>query len=103
MSTNQLAAGQGPHPGDQRVAGDEAAGRLIRYLHEGAFDTRPELKKAATEADFVGTHVGGLAGLTTTGRAVRVPYLVIHDLRDHQITALHIYFPMSLLMEQLTN
>ncbi len=31
------------------------------------------------------------------------PYLVIHDLRDHQITALHIYFPMSLLIEQLTN
>ena len=82
---------------------DEAAGQLNRYLHEGTFDTRPELKKAAIEADFASTHVSGLAGLTTTGRPVRVPYLVVHDLRDDQISALHIYFPMSLLMEQLTN
>ena len=48
---------------DQRAVGREAAGQLIRYVHEGAFDARPELKnllvddgKAAIEADFVGTH-----------------------------------------------
>jgi hypothetical protein len=33
---------------------------------------------------------------------VRVPYSVIYDLRGDQISALRIYFPMNLLIEQLT-
>ena len=48
---------------DQRANGRQAAGELIRYVHETAFDARPELKnllvdtgKAAIEADFAGTH-----------------------------------------------
>jgi hypothetical protein len=46
---------------DQRAEGREAAGQLIRYVHEVAFDAQPELK------------------------------------------SLRIYFPMSLLVEQLTS
>jgi predicted ester cyclase len=95
---------------DQRAVGREAAGQLIRYVHEGAFDARPEIKnllvddeKAAIEADFVGTHTGEFAGIQPTGRAVHVPYSVVYDIRGDQISALRIYFPMSLLMEQLTN
>ena len=95
---------------DQRAVGREAAGQLIRYVHEGAFDARPELKnllvddgKAAIEADFAGTHTGEFAGVPPTGREVRVPYSVVYDIRGDQISALRIYFPMSLLMEQLTN
>lgn len=95
---------------DQRADGRDAAGQLIRYVHEGAFDARMDLKnlladdgKAAIEADFAGTHTGEFAGLQPTGRAVRVPYSVVYDLRGDQISALRIYFPMSLLMEQLTN
>ena len=94
---------------DQRADGREAAGQLIRYVHENAFDARPELKnlladtgKAAIEADFAGTHTGEFAGIAPTGRDVRVPYSVIYDLRDDQISALRIYFPMNLLIEQLT-
>jgi predicted ester cyclase len=95
---------------DQRAVGREASGQLIRYVHEGAFDARMELKnllvdegKAAIEADFVGTHIAEFAGIQATGRAVRVPYSVVYDLRDDRISGLRIYFPMSLLMEQLTN
>jgi predicted ester cyclase len=95
---------------DQRADGREAAGHLIRYVHEGAFDARMELKnlltddgKAAIEADFVGTHTAEFVGIQPTGRAVRVPYSVVYDLRGNQISALRIYFPMSLLIEQLTN
>jgi steroid delta-isomerase-like uncharacterized protein len=93
----------------QRADGREAAGQLIRYVHEGAFDARMELKnlltddgKAAIEADFVGTHTGEFAGIPATGRAVRVPYSVVYDLSGEQISALRIYFPMSLLIEQLS-
>jgi len=88
----------------------EAAGQLIRYVHEGAFDARMELKnlladdgKAAIEADFVGTHTGEFAGIQPTGRMVRVPYSVVYDLRGDLISALRIYFPMSMLIEQLTS
>jgi predicted ester cyclase len=95
---------------DQRAEGRQAAGELIRYVHETAFDARPELKnmlvdtgKAAIEADFAGTHTGEFAGIQPTGRLVRVPYSVVYDLRDDQISALRIYFPMGLLIEQLTN
>ena len=95
---------------DQRADGRDAAAQLIRYVHESAFDARMELKnlltdegKAAIEADFAGTHTGEFAGIPATSRAVRVPYSVIYDLRGDRISALRIYFPMSLLMEQLTN
>ena len=95
---------------DQRADGREAAGQLIRYVHEDAFDARMELKnlltddgKAAIEADFAGTHTGEFAGIPATGRTVRVPYSVVYDLRGDQISALRIYFPMNLLTEQLTS
>jgi predicted ester cyclase len=95
---------------DQRVVGREAAEQVIRDLHQNAFDARPELKnllvdqdKAAIEADFAGTHIGEFAGVAPTGRAVRVPYSVVYDLRGDQISELRIYFPMSVLVEQLTN
>ena len=95
---------------DQRTAGREAAEQQMRDLHERAFDARIEVKnllvdddKAAVEADFAGTHIGEFAGLAPTGRAVRVSYSVVYDLRGDQISELRIYFPMSVLMEQLTN
>jgi predicted ester cyclase len=95
---------------DQRADGQEAAGQLIRYVHQDAFDARMELKnlltdqgKAAIEADFAGTHTGEFPGIAATGRKVRVPYSVIYDLRGDRISALRIYFPMSQLMQQLTS
>jgi predicted ester cyclase len=94
---------------DQRAEGREAAGQLIRHVHEIAFDARPELKtllvdegKAAIEANFAGTHIAEFAGIQPTGREVNVPYSVVYDLRGDKISALRIYFPMSLLIEQLT-
>ena len=42
------------------------------------------------------------AGIQPTGRAVRVPYSVVYDLRGDKISGLRIYFPMGLLIEQLT-
>jgi predicted ester cyclase len=95
---------------EQRAQGREAAGQLIRYVHETAFDARLELKnllvddgRAAIEADFVGTHIAGFGGVDASGRNVRVPYSVIYDLVGEEIRAVRIYFPMSLLMEQLTS
>jgi len=93
---------------DQTAVGRDRAGRLIRYVHQDAFDARAEVKnllvddgKAAMEADFAGTHTGEFAGIPPTGRTVRVPYSVVYDLRGDKISGLRIYFPMGLLIEQL--
>jgi steroid delta-isomerase-like uncharacterized protein len=95
---------------DQRAEGREAGEQLIRYMHEKAFDARPELKnvlvdegKAAIEADFVGTHITEFAGVAASGRAVRVPYSAVYDLRGDQISAVRIYLSLSVLVEQITS
>ena len=66
----------------QQATGADAVEQLIRFMHEVAFDARPELKnmviddgKAAVEADFVGVHVGEFAGIAATQTSVRVPLL----------------------------
>jgi len=94
----------------RRAEGRQAVAQFVRNLHRGAFDAHAELKnlladegKAAIEADFVGTHIGEFAGVQATGRTVRVPYSVVYDLRDGKIARLRMYFPVSLLVEQLTN
>ena len=103
---------------DQRAVGREAAEQQTRNMYERAFDARIEVRnllvdgdKAAVEADFTGTHIGEFAGILPAGRAVRVPYSVVYDLRDSvvydlrggQISALRIYFPMSMLVGQITS
>lgn len=95
---------------DHRAEGRQAVAEFVHHLHRNAFDAYAELKnllvdegKATIEADFVGTHTGEYAGVQATGRTVRVPYSVVYDLRDNKISQLRMYFPVSLLVEQITN
>jgi steroid delta-isomerase-like uncharacterized protein len=90
------------------VRGRAAVEQFIRAFHEQAFDAQPELKRtligddlAAVEADFVGTHTGEFLGVPATGRAVSVPYAVVYDLKDGEITALRGYIPMDALLRQI--
>jgi predicted ester cyclase len=93
---------------DQQTRGAEAAEQAIRFLHETAFDAKPEIinlvvdeHAAAAEAVFVGTHTGEFAGMKASGRAVRVPYSVFYELEGDKITALRIYMPMDQLVAQV--
>ena len=93
---------------DQGAEGPDAAEGWINYLHQQAFEARPELKnmfvaegKAAAELDFVGKHIGEFGGIAATGREVRVPYSVVYDLEGEKIKALRIYMPTDVLLEQL--
>ena len=93
---------------DQQATGREAVVQTIRFLHEQAFDARPELKnllaeagKAAVEADFVGRHIGDFAGVPPTGNDVRVPYSVVYDLEGGRIKALRIHMSMERILSQL--
>jgi ketosteroid isomerase-like protein len=92
---------------DERHGPSEAE-RAIRYMHQVAFDARPEPKglivsesSAAVEAEFVGRHVAEFAGVPPTGRSVRVPYSVFYDVADGKITSLRIYMPMDVLVSQI--
>ena len=92
---------------DQKADGRDGVEAIIRYLHEHAFDAHPELRgllvdgeRAAIEADFVGQHIGELAGKPATRQEVRVPYSVISDLDGQEITALRIYMPLDALIGQ---
>ena len=93
---------------DQRVRGAQAAEQAIRFLHEVAFDARPEITNvlvddhgAAAEATFVGTHIGEFAGISATGSDVRVPYSVFYELDAGRITAVRIHMPMDQLVAQI--
>lgn len=92
---------------DERHGPSEAE-QAIRYLHEVAFDARPEPKGlivgetgAAVEADFVGRHVAEFAAVPPTGKSVRVPYSVFYDVAGGKITALRIYMPIDMLVGQI--
>jgi predicted ester cyclase len=93
---------------DQRAHGADAVEQAIRFMHEVAFDARPEVSNiviqergAAAEIAFVGTHIGEFAGIAATNNAVRVPYCVFYDLDGPAITALRVYMPMERLLEQV--
>jgi SnoaL-like polyketide cyclase len=73
-----------------------------------SLDAHPKVKtlvageqQAASEADFVGTHIGEFLGMPASGKSVNLPYCVVYDLRDDKIAALRIYMPMELFSQQL--
>jgi predicted ester cyclase len=93
---------------DREVKGREAARQFIDFLHQQAFRTNNQVRNilvgdnsAMAEIEFVGTHIGEFEGIVATNRQVRVPYAVAYDLKDDKITALRLYFPMELLLQQI--
>ena len=93
---------------DLRARGPQATEDAIRFLHEVAFDARPEISNvlvdehgAAAELTFVGTHTGEFSGIAATGRAVHLPYSVFYDVHDGRITALRAYMSVEQLVAEL--
>jgi hypothetical protein len=94
---------------DRAVEGREAARTLITFVHQHAFRTHITAgaivygeATAMLEARFRATHIAEFEGIPATGRQVDVPYAVAYDFRDDRISALRLYFPMELLMRQIT-
>lgn len=93
---------------DQQGRGARAAEEAIRFLHETAFDAKPEITNivvdengAAAELLFIGTHTGEFSGVGATGNAVRVPYSVFYDVDADKIRALRVYMPLDQLLAQV--
>jgi steroid delta-isomerase-like uncharacterized protein len=92
----------------QEVKGREAVEQFIRGFHEQAFDAHPYLKttmvddgRAAIEVDFVGTHTGEFGGVPATGTSVNVPYVAVYDFDADKITAIRLYMPMGVIVQQI--
>jgi predicted ester cyclase len=93
---------------DQVLKRRDAAQQMINYLHQQAFAARPVLKnslvgegQAVAEADFVGKRSGEFAGVAASGKDVNMPYCVAYDLNEDKITALRLYFPVRVLLQQI--
>ena len=92
----------------EEVRGRDAVRDLILAIHTQAFHAQPQLVNLLTgdatamlEAVFLGTHVGDFAGLSATGREVRLPYSMAYDVVEGAITAVRAYFPMTALRSRL--
>ena len=88
--------------------GPEGVSQSLNYIYHVAFDARFELRNlivdggiGATEADFVGEHIGEFAGIPPTHKHVRVPLCVVYEVEDEKIKRARIYFEMPAMLEQL--
>ena len=91
-----------------RAEGRQAVEAMIRYLHEQAFDSNPELKQMTVEGDsaalelvFVGRHIGEFNGVSASGKQIKVPYMAQYDLAAGHIRALRIYISLDEVMRQI--
>jgi steroid delta-isomerase-like uncharacterized protein len=94
---------------DQEAHGREGVEQFIRYLHEIAFDSDPQVvnvivsdDQAALEAIFVGKHIAEFAGVPASGKQARLPYSVCYTIRDGLIAELRAYVAMSELVRQIS-
>ncbi len=92
---------------DTSARGPGEVEQMIRFLHEVAFDARPEVLRivagedgAAVEFAFVGRHIGEFGGVPPRGNPVRVPYSAFYDVADGRISALRVYLPVAQLVAQ---
>lgn len=90
------------------TSGCQAVIAVLDYLHRRAFDAAPVVRSLVAapgqvliEADFVGTHVGELAGVAPTGRVARVPYAIACDVAEGTITAIRAYLSLDTLLRQI--
>ena len=81
---------------------------MLTYFHNVAFDAAAETKNvivdrgiAVLEADFVGRHVGEFGGVAPTGNEVRVPLVVIYEVRYDQIVEGRVYFETPAFLAQV--
>ena len=94
---------------DQQAKGREAARQMTEFFYQKAFKTNVQLRntvcadnRAISEAEFIGTHIGEFAGIAASGKQVNVPYAVACDLESDRIKAMRIYFPMDVLIRQIS-
>lgn len=93
---------------EEQIQGRDAIAAAFDHLLHGAFAGRLLLvnrvvigESAAEIGDFVGTQIGTFHGTEATGNRVRVPYMVVYELTDGQITTMRFDLPTWEILRQL--
>lgn len=88
--------------------GRDGVARLFAAFYEQQFDADAELVShvagpgtVAAEWLFVGTHIGVFDGVPATGASVRIPFVVVYDLRDDEIKEARVYFEYPVFHRQV--
>lgn len=95
-------------PSGDVIRGRDAIAKHLDGFYHGALDAKAEVvnavfgeSKGVLEAMVVGRHTGTFAGVTATGREVRVPLSVVYDVEDGLITKARIYLMVNVLLDQI--
>lgn len=90
-----------------RWVGPSAIGGMLEWFYAVAFEAHLEDRRlivdgdsGVLEATFVGVHRGEFAGVPGTGRAMRIPMVVIYDLSGGLIVGARIYFSVASFLAQ---
>ena len=77
-------------------------------LYHEMFEAEPAIHSvfvaeggATVEFDFVGIHKGEVLGVPATGRKVCVPCVAVWEINGGEMTAIRMYVPGNLLLEQI--
>lgn len=94
----------------EETRGRDAIKEMLHYIYHVAFDAKAVIKNtivtkdhALLEADFVGKHIGELAGLPPTNKQVNIPLCVSYDLENGLIKTGRIYMMGEVMTKQLTS
>lgn len=86
----------------------EGISRMLQYFYHLALEINAEAKntffadgKVLWEGYFVGKHIGEFAGVSATGKEVRIPLGVVYDLENNRIMHGCVYLEVPVLMAQL--
>ena len=89
------------------VGAKEIEAAVNRIYHE-MFEGEPVVRSVfvdegggTLEFDLIGIHKGEVLGVPPTGRKVSVPCVAIYEISNEEITAIRMYFPSSVLLDQI--
>jgi steroid delta-isomerase-like uncharacterized protein len=89
--------------------GRDAISGMLGWMYHGVFDAHVEDvrliigadgRSAVAEMTFVGRHIAEFAGVPATDRDVRVPLVVVYDLRDGQISGARVHWNVASFQAQ---
>lgn len=96
-------------PTGEEMRGRQSIDEHLKAFYHGSLTANAEVvssifseNKGLLEAVVVGKHTGDFAGISATGRDVRVPLAVSYDMENGLIKRARIYLMVNVLINQIT-
>lgn len=93
---------------NKKAKGPEAIEALGTELYSEMFEAEAEVfnvvvneSTGVVEFNFTGIHKGEFVGVRATRKTVNVPAVAIYDVAGDEITAVRVFLPIHLLLEQI--